>query len=193
MADEGRRPSYDQEGNIRGYRSRPGAPTVDPLQFGVANMTSGSGGTPMDAWRSFFQSATPVAAPTVEAPQLGQANINPNGTATSLIPEAAPDAAGMAGVASRPFAAPKVPSAQPFAGTGGNFGSTAQNLPSGLTLTSPKHAITKTFKSPYGTLSTRPAGLVKAENERGVLKNLFRRMDADYESLFPDAFNYAGI
>lgn len=187
---------------MRGYRSAPGAPTVDPLQFGMANLTSGTGGTPMDAWRTFFKSATPAAVPTITAPQLGQTNINPNDTTASLIPESAPDAAGMAGVASRPFAAPKVsgetpgiaplPSLTDAKPSGGFLSTTRQQA---LAIGAKYGGKPATFRSTSDMLRETAAtrARINGTADRATLGALYKRMDADYESLFPDAFSYADL
>jgi hypothetical protein len=99
MEEEGRQASYNADGEIRGFRSRPGAPTVEPNAFGVANMTSGTGGTPMDAWNKFFNKDSGATAPVAAPINVPPSNI-------SLAPETPPDAAGMASMLSRPYSSP---------------------------------------------------------------------------------------
>lgn len=95
MEEQGRQPSFNSAGEIRGYRSRPGAPNVSDSGFGVSSLTSGSGGTPQDAWDSFFnKGAKPAQAPISVPPS----NV-------SLAPETPQDASGMASTLSRPYSA----------------------------------------------------------------------------------------
>jgi hypothetical protein len=111
MEQEGRRPSYDNEGQIRGYRSRPGAPTAQSGMFGTTSLTSGSGATPQDAWDKFFNkgagndSASPAQPAPVNATPAPIA-VPPSNIA--LAPETPPDATSMAKTLPRPYTAPRV-------------------------------------------------------------------------------------
>jgi hypothetical protein len=97
MADEGRRPSFDSAGNVRGYRSRPGAPTVGGGGFGVPGMATPGNATPQDAWNSFFHKPAPAPSPQP---------VTPPASNISLAPETTPDAASMAATTPRPYSQP---------------------------------------------------------------------------------------
>jgi len=112
MEQEGRRPSYTADGEIRSYRSRPGAPTVEPNPIGTTSLTSGSGETPQRAWDNFFnKGAYAKSAPTAKSAPAAQPTPSPIPVPPSniaLAPETPPDATSMAKTLPRPYTAPKV-------------------------------------------------------------------------------------
>lgn len=79
-----RAPSYNIRGQLRGFRSAPGAPTASPpegltggqaLQFGNSGVGLGAALTPTDQWRKLFptspaSTSTPAAGP--RAPVLSR-------------------------------------------------------------------------------------------------------------------------
>ncbi len=102
-AAEGRRPSYDSSGHIRGFRSRPGAPTAQPLEFGMANVSGATNATPMDAWNRFFHKTPTPATPPPAAPAPF---ITP--PPSNLAPVVPPDTTGMDSTTPRPYTTPQV-------------------------------------------------------------------------------------
>lgn len=139
--DEGRRPSYDITGRIRGFRSRPGAPTVQPQQFGVTNIQGATNATPMDAWNRFFHK-TP--APATPSPFITPPPSN-------LAPVVPPDASGMAGTITRPYTTPQVTSPSTPESI---YGQAAQGHADYLGIPGASR-IGNTITSPYGTGSVR--------------------------------------
>lgn len=78
MAEKGRAPSFDSSGNIRGFRSRPGAPMSPQNSMGARGIPSSPGGGLSDAnaWGRFF------GGNSVEGVRLGYSPASP-GIATA--------------------------------------------------------------------------------------------------------------
>jgi len=113
MVAEGRRPSFDSAGNIRGWRSRPGAQQAPASQFGVPGISGPSSATPEKDWRDFFKKPPASTAPTTPpnvtpspSRPMTSADFSGNGR-ISLAPESPADATAMVG-SSRPFTTPRI-------------------------------------------------------------------------------------
>jgi hypothetical protein len=159
--EEGRRPSYDSEGNIRGLRSRPGA-TMSPRDaaqapYRLPAADPNTGFTDDDAWKSFFHPPKP--------PRAAQPDTNAFQTAGGLLPELAPQGTGsaddMASFISRPYASPQANPSALYSAAANNH---ATYLRKGATL--PALGSISSISTPYGKGSVRPAALVEAERRR---------------------------
>lgn len=64
MASKGRSPSFNSAGNVRGFRSRPGAPMADPTQNKGAITTGTLAGTPQANWDSMFRNRVTGETPS---------------------------------------------------------------------------------------------------------------------------------
>lgn len=83
MAAEGRAPSYDARGNVRGFRSRPGAPQSanDSMHnlTGIERPAAGGKSAP-GAWGGFFKGNSPVGV------AMGHEPTNPSIAAAAGVP-----------------------------------------------------------------------------------------------------------
>lgn len=193
MAEDGRRPSYDADGEIRGYRSRPGAPQAVP-QVGL---TSSSNATPQDAWDRTFRRGSSVMPPTPVAGQPEQAPWGSSPSAwtpppSSLTPEGPADSSGMASIAPRPFTTPR-PSADSLLNETASahsayLGAAPSSAPRGTDgWVSPTQQQSWDIRQKYSTHKLNTGQMKR------TLPVLARKMQTDYDSLFPEALDYGRL
>lgn len=179
-ANPSRRPSYDQRGNIRGFRSVPGAtpsyqdaaPSGAPLIRSLPTADQATGFTDSGAWDRFFHKrdfATKPTTPTPAPSPASNAFATAGGFFPSLAPTTPPDAASMASTMSRPYAAPRVSADSLYrdaakshlAYVNGQIGP-APVLPSGAEVAFKSGPVMK-INTPYGTGSVRPIALAQKD------------------------------
>lgn len=188
--EEGRRPSYDSAGNIRGLRSRPGA-SMHPRDeaqaaYRLPPADPATGFTDDQAWKSFFQ-------PTAPPPRASQPDVTAFQTAGGLLPELAPQGAGnaedMASFISRPYASPKANPSALYRAAASNHSAylgKGATLPSGATVTHSSGPF-MSISTPYGRGSVRPAAAVEAERRRKLPPHEARwqaLMDVGYPGIY---------
>lgn len=188
MAAEGRRPSYDSAGNVRGFRTKPGAtssiynrPGSGPREETEHPYT---GLTNEADWRAKFPKAPPVAsAPAAEGSMTTDpTQMPPPGSFSEqdarlgalgykLSPEGPADAGAMASLSPRPFTQPRNPlheavarhkqylESQRAAQPAPYLRQSAEVTPLGMR---------KRIVTPYGTGSVRPSAEVDQENTRRI-------------------------
>lgn len=198
MAAEGRRPSYDSAGNVRGFRTKPGAtqsiynrPGSGPRE---ATEDPYTGLTNEADWRAkglnpYFK-PTPTAPPVASAPAAEGAmttdptQMPPPGSFSEqdqrlsalgykLSPEGPTDAAGMASLSPRPFTQPRNPLHEAVARHKQYLESTKAPYLSQSAEVTPL-GMRKSFRTKYGTGSVRPGAEVDYEKSKQLAAQRYK-------------------